>query len=181
MPWLWNLWLERCGHSSTPSNRVWDPLPWRHGSTLHVLGATASRASAASHHACGREEVPRCWADSETRPQGPAQRPLLKDGEAGPRAGLSRSGQPRRQPDASSRLCRPYPHPTGPGPTRLGAGTSGTGRRRVIAGSTQVGHFHLAARSTVHGAHPLRASQVGFGLPGGPPAPSAGPAPTAVA
>jgi hypothetical protein len=27
--------------------------------------------------------------------------PLLKDGEAGPRAGLSRPGQPRRQPDAS--------------------------------------------------------------------------------
>ncbi len=40
-----------------------------------MLGAAASRASAASHHACGREELPRCWADSETRPQGPAQRP----------------------------------------------------------------------------------------------------------
>ena len=25
------------------------------------------RAGAASHHACGREELPRCWADSETR------------------------------------------------------------------------------------------------------------------
>jgi hypothetical protein len=48
-----------------PLQRSWDPLPWRHGSTLHVLGATASHASAASHHACGREELPRCWADSE--------------------------------------------------------------------------------------------------------------------
>ena len=28
------------------------------------------RAGAESHHACGREELPRCWADSETRPQG---------------------------------------------------------------------------------------------------------------
>ena len=56
------------------------------------------RAGAASHHACGREELPRCWADSETRPQGPAP---VKDGKAGPRAGLSRPGQPRRQPDAS--------------------------------------------------------------------------------
>ncbi len=29
------------------------------------------RAGAEFHHACGREELPRCWADSETRPQGP--------------------------------------------------------------------------------------------------------------
>ena len=28
------------------------------------------RAGAESHHACGREELLRCWADSETRPQG---------------------------------------------------------------------------------------------------------------
>ncbi len=32
------------------------------------------RAGAASHHACGREELLRCWADSETRPQGRALR-----------------------------------------------------------------------------------------------------------
>ncbi len=101
MPWLWNLWLERCGHSSTPSNRSWDPLPQRHGFTLNRLGVTALRAGAASHHACGREELRRCWADSETRPQGQALCPLLKDGKAGPRARLSRPGQPRRQPDAS--------------------------------------------------------------------------------
>jgi hypothetical protein len=51
----------------------------------------------------------------------------------------------------------------------------------VIAGSTQVGHFHPAGRSAVRGALSFRASQVGFGLPGGPPAPSAGPAPAAAA
>jgi hypothetical protein len=58
----------------TPNGRPtcsWDPLPQRHGFTLNGLGATALRAGAASHHACGREELPRCWADSETRPQGP--------------------------------------------------------------------------------------------------------------
>jgi hypothetical protein len=54
--------------------------------------------SGSSQMACGTEELPRCWADSETRPQGPA---LVKDRKAGPRAGLSRPGQPRRQPDAS--------------------------------------------------------------------------------
>ncbi len=51
----------------------------------------------------------------------------------------------------------------------------------MIAGSTQVGHFHPAGRSAVRGALSFRASQVGFGLPGGPPAPSAGPAPAAAA
>jgi hypothetical protein len=51
------------------------------------------RAGAASHHACGREELPRCWADSETRPQGVRHCALLvQDGEAGPLAGLSRPG-----------------------------------------------------------------------------------------
>ena len=43
----------------------------------------------------------------------------------------------------------------------------GAGRRRVIAGSTQVGHLHPAGRSTVRGAPPLSASQAGFGLPAG--------------
>ena len=38
--------------------------------TLNGLGATARAPVAASHHACEREELLRCWADSETRPQG---------------------------------------------------------------------------------------------------------------
>jgi hypothetical protein len=68
--------------------------------TLNGLGATARAPVAASHHACGREELLRRWADSETRLQG--LYPLLaQDGEAGPRAGLSRPGQPRRQTDGS--------------------------------------------------------------------------------
>jgi hypothetical protein len=50
--------------------------------TLNGLGATACAPVAASHHAC--------------------EYPLLaRDGEAGPRAGLSRPGQPRRQTDGS--------------------------------------------------------------------------------
>jgi hypothetical protein len=72
--------------------------------TLNGLGATACAPVAASHHACGREELLRCWADSETRLQGVwrSEYPLLaRDGEAGPRAGLSRPGQPRRQTDGS--------------------------------------------------------------------------------
>jgi hypothetical protein len=84
-------------------------------------------------------------------------------------------------PQADRASGQPYPHSTGPGPTKLGAGTTWTGRWRVIAGSTQVGHFHPAGRSTVRGALPLRASQVEFGLSGGPPALSAGPAPAAAA
>ena len=68
------------------------------------------RAGAASHHACGREELPRCWADSETRPQGAWLYALLvQDGEAGPRAGLSRPGQPRRQPDGSRSMVSAVP------------------------------------------------------------------------
>ena len=70
--------------------------------TLNGLGATARAPVAASHHACGREELLRCWADSETRPQGVwLCAVLVQDGEAGPRAGLSRPGQPRRQSDGS--------------------------------------------------------------------------------
>ncbi len=103
----------------------WDPLPQWHGFTLNGLGATALRAGAASHHACGREELPRCWADSETRPQGPA---LVQDGKAGPLAGLSRPGQPSRQPDASRSTVSAVPslnwaraHETGSRP-RMGPG-----------------------------------------------------------
>ncbi len=72
--------------------------------TLNGLGATARAPVAASHHACGREELLRRWADSEIRLQGVwrSEYPLLaQDGEAGPRAGLSRPGQPRRQSDGS--------------------------------------------------------------------------------
>jgi hypothetical protein len=166
------LWLERCGHSSTPSNRSWDPLPQRHGFTLNGLGATALRAGAASHHACGREELPRCWADSETRPQGPA---LVKDGKAGPRAVISRPGQPRRQPDASrptvsavSSLKWARAHETGSRPSR---GRTPASDRWL----NQVGHLHPAGRSTVHGAPPLSASQAGFGLLAGRPRTRPGP------
>ena len=67
--------------------------------------------------------------------------------------------------------CWPYPHSTGPGPTRLGAGPHQAGRRRVIAGSTHVGHPSPRRDVRVRGARPLSASQAGFGLStGGSPA-----------
>ena len=79
------------------------------------------RAGAESHHACGREELLRCWADSEIpspRGQWPMPRAACvlepgphpwQDGEAGPRAGLCRPGQPRRQPDASRSMVLAVP------------------------------------------------------------------------
>ena len=67
--------------------------------------------------------------------------------------------------------CWPYPHSTGPGLTRLGAGPHQAGRRRVIAGSTHVGHPSPRRDVRVRGARPLSASQAGFGLStGGSPA-----------
>jgi hypothetical protein len=114
-----------------------------------------------------REELLRCWADSDSAPRGRLGLPLREDGKAGPRAGLSRPGQPRRQPDASRSTCRPYPHSTGPGLTRLGAGLHRAGRRRVNAGSTHVGHPSPRRDDNVRGARPLSASQAGFGLPAG--------------
>jgi hypothetical protein len=97
--------------------------------------------------------------DSETRPQGPA---LVEDGKAGLRAGLSRPGQPRRQPDASRpTVCAV--------PSLNWARAYETGSRPPRGPSdrwpNQVGHFRPVGRSTVHGAPPLSASQAGFGLP----------------
>jgi hypothetical protein len=67
--------------------------------------------------------------------------------------------------------CWPYPHSTEPGLTRLGAGPHQAGRRRVIVGSTQVGHPSPRRDVRVRGARPLSASQAGFGLStGGSPA-----------
>ena len=130
-----------------------------------------------------REELLRRWADSDSAPRGRLGLPLREDGKAGPRAGLSRPGQPRRQPDASRSTCRPYPHSTGPGLTRLGAGLHRAGRRRVIAGSTHVGHPSPRRDVNVRGARPLSASQAGFGLPAGRSRSNAGSGlvPTAVA
>ncbi len=121
----------------TPRRRPtcsWDPPPQRHGFNLHGLGATALRASAASHHTCGREELLRRWADSEIRPQGPARATLLEDGKAGPRAGLSRPGQPRRQPDASRSTLPAVPSLNLARAHETGSRTLRAGRRSVIAG-----------------------------------------------
>ncbi len=65
----------------------------------------------------------------------------------------------------------------GPGPTRQGVGPAWGRAPASDRWLNQVRHLHPAGRSTVHGAPPLSASQVGFGLPahGGPPAQPPGP------
>ncbi len=95
------------------------------------------RAGAASHHACRREELLRCWADSETRPQGSCSTPRAAcDLEPGsPPCARRRGGtagwtqSPGTTPADSltpqDRRCSPYPHSTGPGPTRRGVGPYG--------------------------------------------------------
>ena len=67
------------------------------------------------------------------------------------------------------RRCLPYPHSTGPGPTRQGVGPAWGRAPASDRWLNQVGHLHPAGRSTVHGAPPLSASQAGFGLPAGRP------------
>ncbi len=63
---------------------------------------------------------------------GPA--PLGQDGEAGPRAGCYRPGQPRRQPDASgTNGVRRTLTPLGPGPLEREVGPTRAGRWPVIA------------------------------------------------
>jgi hypothetical protein len=98
------------------------------------------RAGAASHHACGREELLRCWADSETRHQG-SKGSLPRaacDLEPGPHP-LDKTERRDRGLDSIARdnpadslmpqdqWCSPYPHSTGPGSTGKGSRTY-TGR-----------------------------------------------------
>jgi hypothetical protein len=78
-------------------------------------------------------------------------------------------------------LCLPYPHSTGPGPTRQGVGPTWGRAPASDRWPNQVGHLHPAGCLIVRGAPPLSASQAGFGLPEGCLAPLAGPAPTAAA
>ena len=171
MPWLWNLWLERCGHILDTVRMLVGTAPVTARAHPAWVRSHDLAAGIGSHHACGRMGVLRCWADSDSAPRGRSRPPLREDGKAGPRAGLSRPGQPRRQPDASRSTCRPYPHSTGPGLTRLGAGLHRAGRCSPIAGSTHVGHPSPRRDVNVRGARPLSASQAGFGLStGGSPA-----------
>ena len=83
-----------------------------------------------------REELLRRWADSESAPRGRLGLPLREDGKAGPRAGLSRPGQPRRQPDASRTTMPAVPSLNWARAHETGSRTIRAGRRRVIAGPT---------------------------------------------
>jgi len=74
------------------------------------------RAGAASHHACGREELPRCWADSETRLQGagvPSIPSLLKTERRG--RGLDSVARDNLADRlmAQGQRCLPYPNRLG--------------------------------------------------------------------
>ena len=171
MPWLWNLWLERCGHILDTVRMLVGTAPVTARAHPAWVRSHGLAAGIGSHHACGRMGVLRCWADSDSAPRGRSRPPLREDGKAGPRAGLSRPGQPRRQPDASRINVLAVPSINWAGPTRLGAGPHQVGRRRVIAGSTHVGHPSPRRDVRVRGARPLSASQAGFGLStGGSPA-----------
>ncbi len=149
------------------------------------------RAGAASHHACGREELLRCWADSETRPQGscslpraacdlePGSHPLCKTERRDRGLDSVARDNPADSLTPQDRRCSQYPHSTGPGPTRQGVGPTRAGRRPVIASPTMLDTIHPAGCSTIHGAPPLSASQAEFGPPAGCLRPRAGPLPTA--
>ena len=108
--------------------------------TLNGLGATACAPVAASHHACGREELLRCWADSETRLQGagvPSIPSLLKTGRRG--RGLDSVARDNLADRlmAQGQRCLPYPNPTRPGQSvKGGRPLHGAGRQPVIAEST---------------------------------------------
>jgi hypothetical protein len=108
--------------------------------TLNGLGATARAPVAASHHACGREELLRCWADSETRLQGagvPSIPSLLKTERRG--RGLDSVARDNLADSlmAQGQRCLPYPNPIRPSHTVMGGRPlHGAGRQPVIAEST---------------------------------------------
>ena len=98
--------------------------------TLNGLGATARALVAASHHACGREELLRCWADSETRLQGagvPSIPSLLKTERRG--RGLDSVARDNLADSlmAQGQRCLPYPNLTRPSQSGTG-GRPRTGR-----------------------------------------------------
>ena len=142
------------------------------------------RAGAASHHACGRKELLRCWADSETRHQGvkgprhglPATssrvRTLGKTERRGrgldfvARDNLADSLMPQDQ------WCSPYPHSAGPGSTGKG---SRTHSGRTPAGDcwlSSAGHHSPGVMLIIHGAPPLErlSGWIPSRTTGGPPA-----------
>ena len=98
------------------------------------------RAGAESHHACGREELLRCWADSETRLQGagvPSIPSLLKTERRG--RGLDSVARDNLADSlmAQGQRCLPYPNPTWPIQSATGGRPlRGAGRQPVIAEST---------------------------------------------
>ena len=107
--------------------------------TLNGLGATARAPVAASHHACGREELLRCWADSETRLQGagvPSIPSLLKTERRG--RGLDPVARDNLADSlmAQGQRCLPYPNSTRPSQSVMGGRPPhGAGRQPVIAES----------------------------------------------
>ena len=100
------------------------------------------RAGAESHHACGREELLRCWADSETRLQGagvPSIPSLLKTERRG--RGLDSVARDNLadslMAQGPSQRCLPYPNPTRPSQSVMGGRPlHRAGRQPVIAEST---------------------------------------------
>jgi hypothetical protein len=106
---------------------------------------------------------------------GPTRKPVLKGRLYAPFCKTERRARgldsvardnPADSLKPQDRRCLPYPHSTGPGPTRQGVGPTWGRAPASHRWLNQVGHLHPAGCSTVHRAPPLSASQAGFGLPG---------------
>ncbi len=77
------------------------------------------RAGAASHHAYGREELLRCWADSETVAKEQAYTtPLCQTDRRDRGLDSVARDNPADSLMAQDQWCPPYPNSTGPGPVR---------------------------------------------------------------
>ncbi len=171
MPWLWNLWLERCGHSLSPSK------PARGTRRRNGTGHPEWVRCHGPRSALRRRVPPRLRKGGAASVLGRLGNPSSRTaGCQRPRAGLApcvRTERRDRGLDSIARdnpadslmpqdqWCQPYPHSTGPGPTRQGVSPTRAGRRRATA------PVATAGCSTIRGAPPLSASQAGFGLPAG--------------
>ena len=140
MPWLWNLWLERCGHSRSPSNLLVGPAVAMARATLNGLGATA----------CVPAPRPTTLAEGRSCfGVGPTRKPVFKEPGVPSIPSLLKTERRGRGLDSVARdnladslmaqgqRCLPYPNPIRPSHTVMGSRPlHGAGRQPVIAEST---------------------------------------------
>ena len=139
MPWLWNLRLERCGHSRSPSNLLVGPAVAMARATLNGLGATACvPAPRPTTLAEGRS----CFGVGPTRkpvfkePGVPSIPSLLKTERRGRGLDSVAGDNPADSLMAQGQRCLPYPNSTRPSQSIMGGRPPhGAGRQPVIAES----------------------------------------------